>query len=265
MNKGVKIGLIALSGLAVFGLGFGTCYLLSSGKNKETNINQAEEKDNKSSIAVSSSIVNELAANIKDVYAYYYSSDYVNGFRTINEEKVLYYAITSKIRNTTETATANDIARYITKYFGENYNYTNHSILCALDKQTLFQFDNTTNTYSFYNEGNIHGHDGGNGYKIARNNYVKVLSSKYDGDNIVLETKILYGTNCTATCGPNMMYYVNPNDSQPILKGESINEEYIVTEADYQRIKDKLDTTTFIFSKNSDGTYYLSDVKIRQD
>lgn len=263
MNKGLKAFLIVASIVAVFALGFGTCYFFVSSTEKKTNETSAEESMEGKEIPAH--IVNDLTANIKDVYSAYYSYDYVNGFKSISQDKVIYFAITANQSSYNQPVSFDNVKQYITKYFGENYNYTNHDIICNLDKEVLFKIDNTTKEYILNNSGNIHGHDGGNGYRVARNNYVKVLSSTYEEENIVIKAKILYGTSCLGTCGPNNMYFANPNDSQPILGGNSIDYEYVVTEEDYERVKSTLDTTTFTFSKNSNGSYYLSNVEVKQD
>ena len=270
MRTVLKIGVGVLAGVTAFGLGFGTCYFLGMGKTtttestegKNVNVSPVEDKSTEIVKEVPTSIVNNLVENIKDVYAAEYSTDYLNGLRTVPTEKVILKAIIDKTKYGSNTVTSEDVKNYITKYFGENYNYTDHSIQCPLDGQLTYIFDNTTKTYSYNTN---HGGHGGTGYTISRDNYVKVLSSKYDGENIVLETKILYGTSCSDVCGPNTMYYANPNDTQPLLGNSSLSEAYVVTESDYESVKDKLDTTVFTFSRNSDGSYYLSDVKVKQD
>ena len=271
MRTVLKIGVGVLAGVTAFGLGFGTCYFLGMGKTtttestegKNVNVSPVEDKSTEVAKEVPASIANDLVENIKEVYSTYYSSDYINNLKSIDPDKVLYLAIISNQRMYDEPVSFEDVKKYITKYFGDNYNYTDHDIICKVDNKVLYKADTSINQYTF---SGMHGHDSGNGYVFSRNNYVKVLSSQYDGNNIVINTKILYGLRCGGgTCAPVNSYYKDPNDTQLLLGNYSLDQNYVVTESDYESVKDKLDTTVFTFSRNSDGSYYLSDVKVKQD
>ena len=201
----------------------------------------------------------DLLKNIEEVYSYYYSHDYIKGMKYISKDKILFYAImNSRAYDADTPITKEKVQEYVTKYFGENYEMEYKDYICPIDKQPLYKFED--NKYVFFNEGNVHGHGGGF-YEITRNNYVKVLKATKLNDIIAISTHILYGTNCSDVCGPNTQYSITPG-GEKVLGNDNYDVDYQINEEDYKGLKDQIPTTTFLFNKNSDGSYYLENVVI---
>ncbi len=204
--------------------------------------------------------IDKLTLKIKTEYSKYYSEDYIDGFNTIKKEKVLYYAVMKNIGNITDPVKSSDVHEYIKEYFGEKYSIKDQDIYCNIDNEVLFKYKD--GIYQFNNE-YYHDHDGANNYKVYRNNYVKLLSSKYSKSDIIIKANILYGTSCISVCGPNNAYYKSPGDEEPIIGDADSSKDYEVSEKDYEAVKNKLPVYTFRFKKNSNGSYYLYDLKIK--
>jgi hypothetical protein len=155
--------------------------------------------------------------------------------------------------------TAAELNAVLTKYFGQDVKYNNENIVCSVCGKTWYNYDATNKKYTV---NSAHGGHGGAG---MASHYDYYLSGTYTGDTYTIKMNIVYGDYYTDTAGPSEAYYASANDAKnktnSIYVPSTATDDF--TETEYQSIKDKLNTTTFTFIKDSAGNYGLESVTIK--
>ena len=227
---------------------------------KEENNNITSNcKDNNVSSKNAEATYEQIINDIKNVYTAYYGSDFSKGLNNIENDKLIFRAVVANYKSG-QTVNEEKIKNYVNRYFGPEHKYNNATIYCDIDKQPLFKFEN--GQYSFFNENNIHGHDSGKFYEAHRSNYIDVISYNENDNLITIKIKVLYGETCLATCGLEIHYSSNPSNSDTVLTTKFEN-DYNITAEEYNGIKGSIPVTTLTFTKNSDGTYFLSNATVQ--
>ena len=177
----------------------------------------------------------------------------------LTNQDVLFLASMRIKRNEDGTFYGKDISAYVESLFGKDYHYQLEDINCHVNDGVLYQYNAEKDEYSFTGK---HGHDGP-GAAILQIFYLDQEATK---DTITLNTQILYTGYCGGTCGPQTRAYKSyPFDDSN--KVTDISEEEILDNGRdyspvYNRIKDQLPITKFVFKKQSDGSYGLSEITI---
>ena len=142
------------------------------------------------------------------------------------------------------------IENHIRYIIGDNVDIKHEDYLCKSDQIALWKYEND----HYYLNQEHPGHGGGYGYIITT--FFKDASM--DDDTITINTNILYEPG-KDSIGPDASYKDSPKSDKYVIEG--ISRENIKTE--YEKIKDTLPTTTFIFKRSKLGGYNLEKVTIK--
>lgn len=149
-----------------------------------------------------------------------------------------------------------ELKKIVDSYFGKDNNVIYEDIICDHNDGVLFKYDSTTRV--FEQTGN-HGHDHIESYRS--NNYL-ITGNVLNEEEYTVEVKTIYENYCGGTCGPTLNYYKNAKDAKreenPVITRQ---EEKELTETDYEKVKNKLESTIYTFKKDSNGNYGLKSVK----
>ena len=253
MKKLVTTILVILVAVAAFILGY----------YEQTKLNEceSEKKETKETTKeVSYEVGQELVDKISNVYSVRYYKYFKEGLDKIDNDSLIQNAIfanrdLNKDLDETEV-TEKQVKAYVTEYFGEDYKYENKDVICPVDKNPFFEYKDGKYVYAKEAQ---HGHGGGS--DTQRDTRVYIESVEYSGKDIVVEARIAYSGICGDTCGPLNAYY---NYAKEVVYGNTSNDYSVtLTDNELKQIKDKLETTTFTFKANKDGSYYLSNVTVK--
>ena len=143
------------------------------------------------------------------------------------------------------------IENHIKYIIGDNVNIKHEDYLCKLDNIAFYNYSN-----GYYNYNQDHpGHGGGGGYIVKT--FFKSASLKED--TVEIDTNLLYEVS-TDISGPNTSYYDGTGENAKEVLHD-IERDNIKSE--YEKIKDTLPTTTFIFKRSELGGYNLESVVIK--
>ena len=255
MKKYFNVILVIVLAAAAFGIGYydQTKLTKCEAEKKEA---QQEEKETE----VSYKVGEELVERIKNVYSISYYEYFKTGLDKIDNDLLIKSAIYAKADKNVEynkvEVTKEKVKEYVTELFGEDYKYEDKDVLCPVDKEAFYIFKDGKYTY---NTEALHGHGGGS--TAQRDTKVLVEDVKYSGKDIVVTTRIAYAGKCGDTCGPLNAYYSYAHE---VVYGNTSNDYAVtLTNNELKNIKDKLEVTTFTFSQNKDGSYYLSNVTVK--
>lgn len=230
----------------------------SSTNNQE--ITSINEESTKSLEKISKAEYEQILYDIDEVYIRNYALDFKNNIKNISSEKLIEKAIMNESRTNRQDSYSKDVVRkYVNRYFGKEYKYEDKSVYCDLDKKELYKYNDGKYTFQ-----DVHGHDAVNHENFV-GNYLNIIKYERVNNKIIVETKILYGADCRATCGPTTKFKINPEDENYALEASDFgNNNFAVSLSDYKRIESNIPITTFTFIENDDGTYYLDNVEINK-
>lgn len=142
------------------------------------------------------------------------------------------------------------IENHIRYIIGDNVDIKHEDYLCLADQIALWKHGEG----HYYLNQEHPGHGGGNGYIITT--FFKDASM--DDDSITINTNILYEPASDVWGGPTTSYKASPNGEYILndIQRDSLKSEY-------EKIKDTLPTTTFIFKRSKLGGYNLEKVTIK--
>ena len=142
------------------------------------------------------------------------------------------------------------IENHIRYIIGDNVDIKHEDYLCLADQIALWKHGEG----HYYLNQEHPGHGGGNGYIITT--FFKDASM--DDDSITINTNILYEPVSDVWGGPTTSYKASPNGEYILndIQRDSLKSEY-------EKIKDTLPTTTFIFKRSKLGGYNLEKVTIK--
>ena len=258
-NTGLIITLIILI-LIILGLVGYICYdkglIFQKVETKEEKKdNKKQEKTDKEEISVAEeSTIEEKVKELSENFADYYP---LTDKQTIKNQDLLAYSL-HKI-GYKDSFTKEEVEESIKSLFGNDMKVKHEDIDCPTsDPTSIYLYED-----GIYTPNPDHG---GHGGSAVYTNIHEVSLTKKD-NKITAQYKILY-----ATCGDVCIlasYYKSYKDiidgEYPILEWDMDEVEEIddeVVEEGYQRVKDKIPTTTFEFTVESDGTYTLNSIKI---
>lgn len=261
-NKGIILLIVVLI-LFIIGLSGYIIYdkvFISEKKSLEKNTNKIVDKkivDRE----LNESEISHLIEQIK-LYNIGLGDNYpIEKVSDISKERLFDFAY-SVVRRSgfRENFSVTELDDVVTKYFGTDLALEHQDIICNVDKEILYNYNQESNSYNYNNNHPGHGGVG----SIADNITYYVYGKITNETDIEISTKNLYSNYCGDTCAI-YAYYKNYNDSiaetNPVLTAkEEIIEQ--VTDDDYNRIKDILPTTTYKFKKNN-NSYNLVSVSIK--
>ena len=167
-----------------------------------------------------------------------------------------FYAREKNLLTTESDISRADLRALMTHLYGDTYSYQDQNIPCHLDDGDLFVFDGTT-----YRKNGSHGHDG-KGFYLMKSYFIDEQKDSSAG-TYEMNYQILYGGFCRGTCGgPISKYYKTGNLNETPLY-EPSNPEETSYDSVYSEFKDQIPITTFVFKKNHNGYYYLSNVTLK--
>ncbi len=260
--KGFIIAIIILI-IIVFGLIIYILYdkeIIFNSSNKKEIVEKNTKKEEEKTKKISTEEKEILLEKIKKINSFSKYYPLTNANQIPNQEVLLKLAFEIGFgKSFSEEA----MTEKIKDYFGDGYAIKNEDIICSIDKEPFYVYNSNTNMYR-YAVDSIHGHGGAGGISEIVVNYV---DGKVIKDKIIIDTKLLYSTYCSDTCGPNYAYYASYQDAldnKPILGQEDNYENEIeLTDQLYKTIEDKLPTTTYTFTKKDNNTYSLESVIIK--
>lgn len=227
--------------LACAYIGYDKFYLTNTKDTKEVKKEEPEERE----MYVSEEV--KLTENIND-YFFFAESFSIDDVKDIDNQTLLRFAIAK--RDIQEDITKQQLDEVITKYFGTKVTLTHEDVICTIDNNVLYKYDEASGKYSPYG---THGHGGG-GYYSGE---VHLISGKVEDKTYTLKTRIMYNNYCSDTCSFNN-YYKSVEDAKdgknPIINTETENKSY-------EDVKNLLPVTTYTFIKE-DNNYTLKSIKI---
>ena len=212
---------------------------------------------------------NELTKNIPEInsiisyFNSYFSEKYPIEIRTLTNQEILYSGLREVLYNSSKSGNTNTFSveslyEQLKKWYGEDIVYQDADIECLANDGPLYEF-----TGSNYQRVGTHGHGGDGGYRSVKY-FIKATKKDTEG-TIEAEYKILYGGFCGDTCGPATNVY-----KEGKLKAEKLlpEETELYSESDYdnayEKVKDKLPITKYIFKKDSVGNYGIASIKVEE-
>ena len=154
-----------------------------------------------------------------------------------------------------EQKTAQAVIKVIEDIFGKDFSYKLGDIQCFLGDGVIYKYNQAEGTYS---RTGMHGHGGEGGNRLK----IYFIEGKQTSDTITIKAKVLYGEHYGDTWGPSTYFYSKATQKKDELlyhvEDESHYNDYDFV---YNEVKDQLPITTFIFKKQSDGRFALSEIK----
>lgn len=219
---------------------------------------QKEQKESKKITRKLSIAEQKILLDQIDSYNSYLSLSYpIEDITTFDNQKKLLFAYNNMDSKSQKEFMQGDLKKIAESYFGKNSNITYESIKCPYDEEELYRYDDATRVYTI---AGTHGHGGAGRFQT----YSYYLDGTVtDETKYVVEVHILYGKYCTETCGSSLEFYSNAMDAKENQNSIlSIEEEEKLTDTDYNKIKEKLATTTFTFEKDTSGNFGLKSVQV---
>ena len=270
MEKKSNKGLICLVVILVLAL-LGTVGYILYDKGviklgKDETVEKTEVNDEAEEKSVPKELGDELIQEIDEIYNINFSKYYSSSIDSISNQDLLVFGelYVRKQKNITfgDDLSGKDIKELVSSYFDRDVKH--EDIICRVDNNALYKYDSSSDVYKLVTEG--HGHGGMGDTIYGSKTYY--IDGKVVNNTVVLNTKIIYGQYIRigqSTWGPTTNYYSSYEDSKnrtnSIIERESGN-YYELTNEDYQSVKDKLPTTTFVFEKKNDN-YVLKKVEVK--
>lgn len=203
--------------------------------------------------------INLLLEQIKTYNKYLSDSYPIVDIKSFSNRDILDFAYHNLTSTLLSEFMESDLSKIIVKYFGDDSNVIYEDILCPVDNLVLFEYNSAKRNYTFVDQ---HAH-GGSGIYNTNNYYID--GSIVNEENISISVNILYYSYCSDVCGPTMNYYRSAIDA---YNGKNSiftapNEEYVLTDSDYENIKGELAITTFHFIKDKNNNYGLRKVTVK--
>ena len=238
-NVGLIIAFIIILLISVVGSSFGGYLFGKADGEKNIKTQETETVDLKEAdVKVLMDRIDTMNNNIARLYP-------ISDVKTIPNQSLLSIALSLNFTS------ADEVEKTIRSVIGDNVAVRHEDYLCNNDHYALMKYSN-----GWYSYNNDHpGHGGGGGYTATA--FFKSATLK--GDTLVIDTNLLYDYNGD-TEGPNESYY----DSMGENKKEVLHDiERDNIKSEYEKIKDTLPTTTFIFKRSELGGYNLESVVIK--
>ena len=212
----------------------------NKGKNNNTNI--------KDKMKEATDIDKEEIVRLIDNYNYSFSElypvDSVNEFPNQKKLEFLY----KKLDNVWDGFTAKQLEEVANKYFTSDFSFNNEDISCP--HGVIFKYNPETSTYT---RTDLLGH-GEDGF-LSKAYFV---DAKYNNDLYEVTVKTLY-YYCSDICFVTEVYG-SPNKDDVVYDTMPADGDSIDPDIAYNKIKDKVKTTTYTFIKK-DNNYLLKSVK----
>lgn len=222
--------------------------------NKEENEKiKKEEKETEKETELKESDVLDYITTLNDVLVSFGAEGSIK-ISDISNDKIIDFAF-KKAEWRGEKKTAQDIVKVIEDTFGKDFSYQLVDIECFLGDGVIYKYNQAEGTYSRVGE---HGHGGIAGNRLK----TYFVEGKQTSDTITIKAKVLYGEFCGDVCGPSTYFYSKATHKKDELlyhvEDESHYDDYDFV---YNEVKDQLPITTFIFKKQSDGRFALTEIK----
>ncbi len=233
--------------------------------NKENK--NVEEKDKKEE-------VKEVSKSEEELYDYLQVCDFITGrlantfpisnVKSLSNQDVLYFGIIygtfNKAFSFNGTFSQGDLKKQISALFGVDYNYIDEDVQCFAGDGALFSYDSDSKVYSRVMDG--HGHGGEGGYAFKRYFDSAVLNE--EKGILTIKVKNLFGAYYGDIGGPVENFYATAQDvfKNGLYETDEIRDKDSDYDEAFEKFKDSVPITTFVFTKNSDGNYGLKSVSI---
>ena len=213
-----------------------------------------DNKDNTSlteenNISVKGLKKNDIASVYNKILDYnqYYSMFYpINDINSIDKQYMFYFA-TLKLGFKKEIK-SNEINDIFNKYFS-GYSYEDKNILCVIDSNILYSFEN--GSYIMQS-----GHAHGIAQSILKQK-VYLLEGSLNDNRLVIKAHVLYGDYDEFLNGGTSSYYATFADSYNETNKLFTNVED-VSYSDYQSVRESLPTTIYTFDKKGNDYALVS-------
>lgn len=230
------------------------------GGKAEPNTSQTEKTDKEDKEKVEELTEEELTSYLEDATPLMYRIADKVPLKTssLDNATVLWYAAVvsfddNNVSGLAESFTQSSLDTVVTRVFGKDFKYTHESINCFAGDGVLYEYNKDKEVYT---KNALHGHGGEGATRLK----IYAINSSKTKDKIEITTKILYAGRCQDVCGPIVEYYSDAAGKNSVYKVE--NEEAVDQyDTVYEKVKDKLPETTFVYTVQSDGNYGLSEIK----
>ena len=228
-----------------------------------TDKNSKEEEEEEENPVISETELNALADKIeaynKGLVRFYP----LNDISSLDNQNILQFAFINALTNDFKQALeVSEIDRIIKDYFGETKMVIYSDFIC--DGETndsncnrdtaLYEFDNESNKYKQLEVSR------GAFFVQLDDNHVKIESYEYDGEELVIKAKVLYGTYVQSSTHPPL-YYTTLEDSKNDTNSIYEREGEIISDKKVEELLEKVtDITTYRFTKDSSNHYILQSV-----
>ena len=226
--------LVVLFLVAVAGSSFGGYLFGKNDSNKEVETPEAGAKE------VSKSELSGILYRIDVLSQYLYKDFPITDIKNIDNQHLLSMKKGSY--------SGIEVENYIKSIVGSNVTVKNEDIICTLDNQPLYTYDN-----GWYHRYEQHPGHGGS----TRNVEVFFKSATLDGNILVIKTNVLYG-EVRELGGPGDTFYDSGKDNAKKV----FSVMYEDLDKEYEKIKDTLPVTTYTFKRSDYDGFNLESVTI---
>lgn len=246
----------------------------NSKENSETNKVTNGESNDKSSRNLTVAEKEELTDMIENGYNIYLSSYFKEmnsgNIPNLTNQELLTIGYHLYLNNLKDKTVSSDnfkgaqIKNLLSKYFGKNKTIVLEDIICENDNEVLYKYDKNSDTYTFNNSNNIHGHGSRGRISLSK---ILITEAKIENESeITINAKVLYGNYCSDVCIPDNAYYSSYIDAaahqNPVIGDYLVETKIELTDSLIEENQDKIPTTTYKLIKDNDGNYELKSVTI---
>ena len=221
---------------------------------------EQKEKDIDEPVTLSDHAATQYISELEYIVGYF-GKDLPSKTSNIKNDELLTFAVYKLINEKKEGLPDDikyiEISSIITKTFGKDHKFELENVNCPAGDDLLYEYNTETNSLERRGE---HGH-GGPGYN---RNKIFLIEATKTKEEIVIKTRVLYAGLCSDVCGPIENIYKDAKATESIYQPtEEYEDEAKVYKEAYEKVKDKLPTTTFIYKKQSNNNYGLSEIKVK--
>ena len=228
---------------------------LNSKEKQSENKKETPEKEKEDIKSLTESDIQDYLPII-DYFNSSHGDKYPLEIKELSNQQILWYAIIFAKSGLKDSFSQVEVSNYVHYAFGVDFSYKDEDIPCFVGDGTFYRYENNT-----YTRVGVHGH-GGNGSYRSKAYFIN--GEKNDTKGVMeIQMKVLYGDYCGDTCGPIMNFYKEASRTAKGLyseDGEFGDSDFDVA---YEKFKNELPVTSFVFHKDSSNQYFLNSISVK--
>jgi len=212
---------------------------------------KTKKKEKKISRKLSFAEEKILLSQIDDYNAYLADAYPIKDIKDLpNQQKLLFaYALIENKRE--KEILQSELKKWCDAYFGKDHDVAYEDITCFKNDGVLYHYNDSTRIFTKEE----HGHEGMIPYEST--SYL-IEGTVENETQYILKIHTIYQENCPENC-ERKEYYKNLKDAK-IGQNAILTKEGELGKSDYEKVKDRLEVTTFTFKKDTSGNYGLQSV-----